>query len=489
VQPKIWPIFLILLIGAPGCSRKKTPVNPPPEFDGVRLRLACPKNQESLLREYALPWARVQGARIETVPYDPPFPAESPDADIWVLLPAELPRWAEAGQLHPVPEALTRTGNPYRWRGLLPYFRERLVLWDRSPYALPLLGESPLCCVRTDRFDQEAFRNAFREKFGRQPAAPRTWEEFADLAAFFAGQPGGSPSLPPLPADDEGLTRLFFQVAVSYARRAVPLDEDLNQERFASAFSLYYDLKTGEPRIATPPFVHALALLRRLQAFRPAEPAAEPEAAFRTGQAVLCLTDSSHLPDFQTASGVRDRFDIVPVPGTTGYFDYQTEQEVTVAEGNRIPFLGAGPWLGCVPASTDKAAAAFALLAHLSGPETARQLASDPQSGGPVRQQQLTRDRWDAFRLDARRTADLRRTVQETLAHRGLQNPAFVLRMPDQAARQKVLAEQLREALLRGKDPDQALQAVARAWKELDAKLGPDKQRAWYRLSIGLLPR
>jgi multiple sugar transport system substrate-binding protein len=399
-----------------------------------------------------------------------------------------LPRWAAAEKLLAVPKALAAPESPYGWMGLLPMYRERLLVWDRAAYGLPLLGESPVCCYRADLLEEAAHREGFARKFGRPPGPPRTWEEFADLAEYFRDA-RGAPSLSPLPADDGGLDREFFAVAACYARRAVPEGEKSGGDLGDDLFSFHYDHRTGRPRIDAPGFVHALGLLRRLQACRPAGAAADPAEALRSGAAVLGLTDVPGLASLQKGA-LRDRVGVCPVPGGGRYFDYASGQERPAPEGNRVPYLGASAWLAVVPATSAEPDAAFDLLADLSGPERSGQVVIDPRwGGGAVRRDHFDRTRWDAFGLDPARTRALKEALQEVVLHPRVRNPAFRLRTPDQRPHEEALLRGVRGVLTGGGDPAQALAAVAREWEALDRARGPERHLAEYRVSLGLLAR
>ena len=107
-----------------------------------------------------------------------------------------------------------------------------------SSEALPrlrdvLLGDTPLCFYRRDLFldaAQQAGYRRYRQAHHLPPrelAAPHTWEDFADLAAYFHNQPRPGidhpcAALPPLPEDDDGVDREFYAVAAPFARRASP---------------------------------------------------------------------------------------------------------------------------------------------------------------------------------------------------------------------------------------------------------------------------
>jgi ABC-type glycerol-3-phosphate transport system substrate-binding protein len=462
----------------------------------LELRIACPNEEIAyLVQSRGQSWALQQGVQLKCEIYDGSDEkalqsrASSPD-DIWIIAPAELPRWAAAGQLAPLPESYRTRDNPYAWSDLVPAYREQLSLWEHAVYGLPLIGESPLCFYRADWLAEPRHRDAIREKFGPKFEGPLTWEQFAQLAGYFRehGPKGQFASLPPLPRSDAALDRLFYTVAAGFARRAVPTDEPRSDAQQDDVFSFHYDLKSGRPRIASPGFVEALKWLQRVQACRPPEPTEHPEEAFREGRAVLCVTDALWAKTFQKVQALRDRFGVCRVPGAERYFDYEKGTPRETPAGNRVPYLGGAGWLAVVPKSGRHAEAAFEFLVGLTGPKTSTQIfLSGKDHGGPTRTDQLYRSRWDTFDLDEKQELRLREALQEALLHRGLRNPAICLRTPRQAAHRAVLVKAIREALLKGTDPEKTLRGVAEAWRKLDEGQGFKAHQEDYRRSLGLM--
>src|SRR5262245_9811390 len=238
-QADFWPALKPALLAAAlallasGCPRgTPTAVAPTaPAFGNARVRIGCPDERSAaVVKNYAGGWASRQGAAVEVVRYDPEgVPPDGPDADAWLISPEELPRWAAAGKLAAVPAAYTTPrAGPYEWEHVLPLYRNKLLVWGGTVYALPLLGESPLCFYRTDLVESDKHQADFQKQFGRPLAPPATWEEFEEIARFFSGRKEAGfdgPSLPPLPAADDALDREFYAVAAPFARRAVPQDE------------------------------------------------------------------------------------------------------------------------------------------------------------------------------------------------------------------------------------------------------------------------
>jgi ABC-type glycerol-3-phosphate transport system substrate-binding protein len=478
MQTKSWKLvtlFLSAVVTACGCS---SAVPTGPKAERTVIRVACPPGPAAeVLRVYSKGWQARNHAEVQIEEYGAEGP-EARGADVWVIAPAELGRWADAGKLAPLPDDFQQTEDPFAWNGLLPLYRETLLRWGRIAFALPIIGEAPLCCYRTDLFRDAQLR------------LPATWKDVEDAAAFFAKKQGG-PSLPPLPADDATLEREFYTVAAGYAHPAVSASRDFDP------FSFHYEVhekRVRQPRIDGPGFVRALALMQRLQLYR-ARPDETPVLAFRKGIGVFCLADAADVCLLQEeGSVVRDKFAVARVPATEVYFERSARVgDEPVKTDNWMPYLGAGGWLGVVPTNSEHPDYAFSLLAELAGPELSRQIVLSPRSKPPLggdafRSDHFDRNaRWEVFDLDASGTVALKEVVQQTLEHRSVANPAFALRTPDQGKRREVLVAALRDALIKDPtaDPAQVLQAVAGKWREMD-KGNPTFESDYLR-SIGLL--
>jgi ABC-type glycerol-3-phosphate transport system substrate-binding protein len=500
-QNGIFFFVAVILLASTGCRPNTASLDAAPApRKGQRLTIACPSEAAlQLIRVYATPWALRQGVALDICQYDPGNPKDEKggknlaDAEVWVIPPAELPHWVAAGQLTPLPESYQSTNSSLAWHDLLPSLREQLLLWERKPYALPLAGESPLCCYRSDLLQAPAHRDALRKLFGRDLEGPNTWEQFVRLAEYFhehGGDGRPAPSLPPLSKDDAELDRLFYTVAACYARRAVPAGEAHQAERENDLFAFHYDIDTGLPRLAAPGFVHALKLLQRMQACRPTEATEHPQEAFLSGRAVLCLTDSPWLKAFQRTPALRDKVGICPLPAGDHYYDFTSGKPQPKPEGNRVSYLGGAGWLAVVARSSAHPDTAFDLLAELAGPKTSTQIFLGAKDlGGPTRTDQLYRSRWDAFDLNETQEPRLREALQETLRCSNLKNPAICLRTPRQASHRTILVAALRKALREHADAEKTLKEVADAWKKLDEEQGKEAHLADYRRSVGLLAK
>ena len=483
MQPKCWiasALFFALPALGGGCSKAPTD-GPAPE--PLTLRVACPPGAaDEVVRSYSKVWQYRNNGTVVVTEYGAAGP-EGTNADAWVIPAAELGLWAAAEQLLPVPEPLQEKDGSFGWKGLLPLYREDLLRWERTAYALPLIGEAPLFCYRSDHYKDA----------GLKP--PATWKDVEDGAAHFFKKLG-KPSLLPLPNDDEGLEREFYTIAAGYVRRAVSADITLVLRE--EALSFHYDPTTGQARIDSPGFVHALALLQRLQQYR-APTDDTPVEAFRKGVGVFCLTDAREVFRLQDVkSAVRDKFAVVRTPATEVYYPHSAGSNGDAVRagvgGNWMPYLGAGVWLGVVPKTSAHAEDAFSLLADLAGRAVSRQVVlsprvEPPRGGGAYRADHFDRNaRWEVFDLDSTRTDEFKKVVQATVEHVNVANPVYRLRTPDERQRRALLVRELRAALKDpSSDPASALRKVASEWKAMDA--GNAKYLEEYRLAIGLKRR
>src|SRR5437016_4325549 len=97
VQRKSIGLFGMVVFLA-GCQGVLPPPEPPPH-QGANVRVACPRGLAGLIRSQSRVWEAAQQATVTVQEYDPAQgPAAVPNADIWLVAPAEMPRWAAAGR-------------------------------------------------------------------------------------------------------------------------------------------------------------------------------------------------------------------------------------------------------------------------------------------------------------------------------------------------------------------------------------------------------
>src|SRR5262249_37401149 len=208
-RPQLLLAFAVPLLLAAGCIERPTTIDPVPTFPhaGVVLKVAVsdPSDRE-LVRQLGRSWTIRSGGRVEVL--DTPWDGS---ADVGLVVPAEMPRWAAARKLAEVPTRITRPVNhPYRWDDVLRDYRERLLDWGGTTYALPVTGEGMVLAYRKDAFDG---------KDGRPSTLPVTWDGLLETGRTAHRQFGKC--LPPVPAGRDRLAAEIFAAAACYDPPAV----------------------------------------------------------------------------------------------------------------------------------------------------------------------------------------------------------------------------------------------------------------------------
>jgi ABC-type glycerol-3-phosphate transport system substrate-binding protein len=405
------------------------------------------------------------------------------DTDIGILAVPQFGFWASRGELARVPGRLRLADHAYQWTGVLAIYRERLSEWGGQAQAIPLAGDGFVVLYRTDRLAEAKFVDAFLGAYKRKPAAPATWEDFADLAVQLRAT-SGRPSLAPM--SDAAIADLFFRVAACYDRPAL-VGPRSGQEGVPS---LIHDVTTGNPRLDAPAFTAAGELFARLvegKCFAPPAAAGQPLdpiAALADGSAlaVVSLAELSRLP--RENGMVPPRFGIAPLPGTKRYFE--RGRSTAAALPNYIPYHSGGR-LGVVRSRCANPDAAFDLLAELGGPARSLEIISTPGLGvGPSRLSHLERDRlhiWYGYGLAASRTKLLQQAMQQYVRQE-VKTPALGLRGPDQDVLSAAAAKELGK-IITGTPPAEALRNLTGAWNAIDAKTPVETRLQWRKMAVG----
>jgi len=475
-RPQLLLAFAVPLLLAAGCIERPTTIDPVPTFPhaGVVLKVAVsdPSDRE-LVRQLGRSWTIRSGGRVEVL--DTPWDGS---ADVGLVVPAEMPRWAAARKLAEVPTRITRpVDHPYRWDDVLRDYRERLLDWGGTTYALPVTGEGMVLAYRKDAFDG---------KDGRPSTLPVTWDGLLETARTLNRQFGKC--LPPVPAGRDRLAAEIFAAAACYDRPAVGrLTGEVPREDF---FAFQFDPTKGakgQPRLTAPAFIHVANLFHEMASLRIDD--ASTAEAFRSGRAkvgVISLTELGAIgPDAAAALGV------APLPGATFTFDAKGERKDT-GQGalNRVPYLGWGGRVGVVSATSANQAAAWDFLADAGMPEgTALDLLAAPRWGaGPYRTSQLetgAQPRWYAYGLSEAESERLVSALRDNLGQ-GIQNYRLHLRTPNQHEIAPELDAELRAVAAGSRKPDEAMRAANDRWRKVIEKLPADQWEEAARKSLGL---
>ena len=468
----------------------------------VPLTVACADPvYAARLGQQAKAWGGRTGVAVRVV-------ADFAAADVLVIPPGRLGATLTRPGFEclPLPASFKANDHPVQRARVAEAYRDTLCNWAGVVVALPLLADGAVLVYQADRLAAEAARAGFAAKFGRPLQPPRTYEDVADVAGYFAGA-DGRPSLPPLPAAPGELSTLYLRIVACYDRPAsgevavvrdpTPAAESSRptgeppprdaKPAPTSALSLLADPFTGDPRFQRPGFLAAARWLAVTAASRP-KPGTAPDPGGPVLE-LMELRDLARLPLDPATGGVAARFAVAPLPGTRSYFDADGKPAVAAAGGNYVPLLGGHALVGVVRQGCADPQAAWDFLADAAaGPGSAATLSDPATGGGPFRRDHVDEANerlWLGYKFDAEQSRNLSLAMRRFLAL-NVANPVTVTRLPDADARLAALEATLRRVGTGGLAPEAALAEATASWKAFDAKVPPDDLARLRRNAAGL---
>ena len=473
----------LLLAGAVGCSgapSQSASVTPRP-LEGTSLKFSCSDDRlRALLEPMIRVWSHRTGAQVEVAKDR----MSATDAfDFGVIPFAELGSLANRGDLAPIPAALREPGHAYQWSSVLSVYRgEAYAGWGTQVFGLPIAADGHLLVYRADRFADPQTKEEFLKRVGRPLSVPATWEEFADVAAYFA-EKDKRPSLPCLAADAERLEDLFMRIAACYDRPVRTGEGEENPESLAFQFRL----DTGKARLGEKGFGAAGRWLASLKergctADGGSADPAEALVADRAVMAVLAMPDLARLKRDGTTNA---RYGIAPLPGTAATVNPITGA-LAPTKLNYVPYFSGG-WLGVVRRTGRNPDAAFALLVELGGPARSQEVVS-AGGFGPLRDTHLEADHllmWLGYGFDDARSKALQEALRSCVG-KSVRNPTLGLRTPDRETLSRGLRAELLKVASGTAKPEEGLKRVAEEWDRGSAEAPREKLLEWRRRAAGL---
>lgn len=382
---------------------------------------------------------------------------------------------APTPEASPEPAAPAPPADPLAFKEVVASYRDLATKYGPERYTLPLGGSALVLAYRRDAFDR-AENKAAAQAAGIVLAPPKTWADLDALAKFFHGRDWDGDGKPDSgialawAADPEGVGDSTFLA------RAASLGQHRDQ------YSFEFDADRMAPRVASPPFVEALAKTVELTKFAPPGAAQfDAEAArsaFRSGKAALLIDRAERASTWSEGKPVG----VAPLPGSERVYNPDRKQWETPTSPNRPAYLPhGGGWFVGVSASSQHREAAVDLARYLAGPDVTNRLRADrafpmvavrgPQLGAGLP------DPRSAPGVDPRGWSDaVDRTIQAVRVVVGL-------RVPDADGYLADLTKG-RVAAVRGKPVEEALKGVADAWSARTKGLGPARQTWHYRRSL-----
>lgn len=111
--------------------------------------------------------------------------------DVLSFPPSWTADFVTQGMVEPLDPFIDQYGNPEDLDDYHPLYRG-LMNYNNTIYGLFDDGDTIILYYRTDLFEDQANKDAFQAANGFELAAPKTWEEYDAIQAFFTEQGGGN---------------------------------------------------------------------------------------------------------------------------------------------------------------------------------------------------------------------------------------------------------------------------------------------------------
>jgi multiple sugar transport system substrate-binding protein len=366
------------------------------------------------------------------------------------VIPAWMPDLAQAGALEVLDPYVEKYGYADELQKIAPTYRDNQMKVDGKIYGFPDDGDVFVMYYRKDLFEDQAVKDAFKAKTGKDLAIPTTWADFDVTGA----------ALTEILKDKGIYGAAFF--------RQPPYTMYMFQERFRNEGGKFFDAESMKASINSDVGVKVLTEMREENKFMP--PGVEQFgfvenlAAFMQGQTAMTI---SWPPYGRWAAGYgtdQEALNWVPKSTIAGKVGY------SMPPGGH-PQLAAGFALSVASTSKNKDAA-YLFIQWLNSEDISLQRVQLPYAlRDPFRDSHFTSPEYLGRWPEAKEYL----AALQAGANNGLLDLSLL-----QTDKYEEVLRQMISKLWAGEDPKAIADAAAAEWDAITDKIGMDKQKAVY---------
>ena len=480
-------IFLVLLSG---CDKKESaPVSKKP-FEGQTITVIVPQLHARLIRgpiqDEAPLFEEKTGAKVriltpswdETIlKIDESISQSSNEFDIYVVTAMWNGTLLGEHHIEPIPEKIKQQID---WEDVLPIYRNTVLSWDGVAYGLPYDGDCINLYYRKDIFENPDYQARFEKTYGYPLAPPKTWVEFADIAAFFNNWDWGNDGqkeygFAGMRVQGDISMLQFFATAAAYAKH--PDDK-----------AYYFDPDTMKPRINNPGFLRALKEYISLTQFGPPGMASfaghDVRDNFVSGKVAMALdwADMGIHAVNSPVSIIKDKVGYAQIPGSDDVYN-----SITHAWEKRHNLVSSisGNWMFLVNKNSQHKDLAFAFAAHMTSAELTKKLTAT--SGVAVNPSRYSHfkdpEAWNQSGFSTPSAKAYLDTITTALAN---PNVEYDITIAGAARYYQIADTYIYKALTKQLRPQEALDTIATQWDKITDEMGREKQIASYKAALNI---
>ncbi len=372
----------------------------------------------------------------------------------------------------------------------------QLYKWGGKTYGANYDADAWVMYGRRDLLENPAERAAFQAKYGYELRMPRTTKELLDVTGFFNKRDWNGDGkadfgiVLPLKVAAQGF---FYYLAFAAPYVVMP---GATVDEFHNVF--FFNPRTGDPIVNSPGHVRALedyiALTKNGPQAQLGWDLVESWDPFLKGNAAFTYSpgDIGSLAKNPDRSTIKGKLAASPMPGTTEVYDRQTAK--WAARRNRVGNLWGCSWHGLISSFSKNKETIYHLFAYMA--ERNRLFQTTAFGWGGVDPGKIYD--FPPEISDGQGTGSIEAYVKEGFDRQDALQwlSAYwenyykmdawqeYLRIPGATEMINSLDLHISQALVGKESPQQAMDAVAREWKDIANKLGRDKIVKAYRDSI-----
>jgi multiple sugar transport system substrate-binding protein len=403
--------------------------------------------------------------------------------DGMVFAPQWMVDYIEPGYLEDLTERVN-ADEALQWDDVAPFFRDFSATYNGRIYTIPLDGDFQMVYYRSDLLDEAGL------------AAPRTWEDYIEIAKAFHGQ------------DLNGDDKADYGSCIAKKRNAqsywmvISVAAGFLQSQ-GTGQGAFFSTEDMSPLFNNEAVGKALDIYAETTQYGPPDEinldVGDTRGLFTSGRCALSVDwgDIGTLAIDPATSKVQDKVGAVILPGASQVLDRETGELVDcdaercphAVDGiNHAPFSAFGGWSGAVnAASSDEVkAAVYDFFSYLSQPEQANEDVTIGITGfNPYRISQFENlDLW----LEAGMSKEAAENYLGAIAD-SLNSPNMVLdlRIPQNQRYEQIVLDTAIHRMLAGEiDRDQAMADIETGWNEITEELGAEEQLEAYKATLGI---
>ncbi|MGH8059598.1 MAG: extracellular solute-binding protein [Candidatus Entotheonellia bacterium] len=333
------------------------------------------------------------------------------------------------------------------------------MYWGGTMYAMPLDGDIHIMFYNKVAFERPDNKQKFKAKYGYELAAPQTWKQWDDQAAFFNGWGW------------DGTDNKLFGAGASYKENTYSFI--WWRQRFFSYGGQYFD-ENMKPLINTKPGIRALEeMVNTFQYYPPGVllfESEEPKTMLIKGEVPMLISWTS------TGKRVGDPNQSLII-GKAG-FGVLPGHQVNGKIIRAVPNTGGRSWAISKYSKVKDATAV--VLEFVSSPEQSLKIVMDPKTiMDPWRTSHLTSEK---FRSAFPGAAEYLDAIKESFAHTV---PGVMIPGGDEYQRR--VAASVTQALQKSITPKQALDEAAEEWQKITRRRNLKRQQElWLQQMAGM---